>query len=434
MQDAALYILMNLAITPSTRPFLRNPIVAKKVGTIAKFSTSPQDSSSKSVSKAEESQKDLQCVKARMILAYLFGSENPFGLKSHSDHENQPSKMSIEQRRDILLIKGSEAPLLVELLANTLHSRGKRGPGGYNGSTFNAKKTLYALRCLLTVPLNVKTFFVTCGVKLNALLLKALALHSIEHDPNIDLEAAEDACFSLYLLSDHGFMISFLPCVQDGYPFENIVNCYFKQRTCTSAGKHAAMQLLMRRPYLQMDGSIDNTSDEPKNVEESDLSLGDTLYHAAMEIPVTERTTGVKPLDDIFGRPLLRRKPATKNSPSEETEFNSALDAVKDLSFGSGRNHESNVAGVIDDIEIANNVALCANGQTEEIYGFRWTWQDTIALRDNERDVRKKLNDFRNGKMDAFKGLLKNVGNRERPLEPITIFGINCGCNSVVVD
>jgi len=38
----------------------------------------------------------------------------------------------------------------------------------------------------------------------------------------------------------------------------------------------------------------------------------------------------------------------------------------------------------------------------------------------NEKDVRKKLNDFRSGKMDAFKGLLRNVSSREQPSEPIT--------------
>jgi hypothetical protein len=34
----------------------------------------------------------------------------------------------------------------------------------------------------------------------------------------------------------------------------------------------------------------------------------------------------------------------------------------------------------------------------------------------NEHDVRKRLNDFRSGRIDSFKGLLKNVRERDRTI------------------
>eukprot|EP00979_Chaetoceros_neogracilis_P008673 scaffold1922_cov291-Chaetoceros_neogracile.AAC.16 len=433
MQDAALYIVMNLALTPVTRLYLRNEHVARKLSVIARYSSSPNSipapSQSTNINEhktKQEKQKDLQCLKARMTLAYLFGSEHNFG-QARSSTPSYHDAFGLETKQELLLIKGSEAPLLVELLANTLHSRGKVGPGGYNGSTFNAKKALYAIRCLLTNSLNVKTFFVTCGVKLNVLLLKALALHSIQEVPNVDLEAAEDACFSIYLLSNHGFMGAFLPSEEEGYPFKNIIHCYAQKKTCTAAGKHAAMQLLLRHAYLQFDGNLDD--DEPKNIVKSDLELGDALYSAALEMEVFGNTVGAEPMDDIFGRPLTRRRlapiggkmPTPWDSNVSVASFNSALDSVQELSFGSGLHEKS--GGFIDDIEIANNIAKTANGKNDdgEAYGFEWSWQDGNGAI-NEKDVRKKLNDFRSGKMDAFKGLLRNVSTRERPTEPITIF------------
>lgn len=468
-QDAALYVLMNLALTPVTRPHLRNDNVARRISLIAQYSSSPilpnqGDGEDDQGALNGEKQKNLQCLKARMILAYLFGSEGHFGqmamiipptsspmTKNHNlNHRLQKHMQAQTGHQDDLLIKGSEAPLLVQLLANTLHSRGTSGAGGYNATTFNAKKALYAIRCLLTNPLNVKTFFVTCGSKLNVLLLKSLAFHSIEDVPHVDFEAAEDACFSLFMLSNHGFMGPFLP---PDYPFENILYCYSRKKTCTSAGKHAATQLLLRHPYLQMNGSLEE--DEPKDMLDSDLELG-LLQAAAENIDVFENAVGVEPMDDIFGRPVTRKRfmvsddvgPSVaaaggklptpweweSNNNSNISSFNSALEAVQDLSFGSKYCDNSN--SFIDEIAIANNIARCANGENGETYGFEWTWQDGEGGDGGElkeSDVRKRLNDFRAGRIDSFKGLFKNRV-KERPSEPITIFGINCGCNSVILD
>jgi len=435
MQDAALYVLMNFAITPGTRPHVKNDHVARMLALVARYSSSPPPQGLENGLKdGKERQKNLQCLKARMALAYIFGSEGNFG--------QVPSSGVYVDRNEDLKLKGVEAPLLVELLSNTLHGRGKKGPGGYNASTFNAKKALFAIRCLLTHSLNVNTFFVTCGIKLNILLLKTLALHSIQEVAHVDMEAAEDAVWSLYLLSKFGFMGSFLPPAEDGYPLEQILDCYLRKRdTCTAAGQHAARQLLLRYPYMNFNGN--SQDDEPANLIDSDLELGHALLHAAETMEVESDFMGEQPLDDIFGRPLTRQMiPNGSNggngktmmtpwesSRSAVSSFNSALDAVQEFSFKLNTldgNMES-----IDDIQIANNIAKCANGKISQCYGYEWSWQDGGGGI-HEREVRQKLRDFRSGKLEGFKGLLKNVNVRRE--EPISLFGFNCGCNSRVVD
>jgi hypothetical protein len=71
IQDTALYILMNLAISHSTRPYLNEHNVGKAVSLVAKYScsslitsTSPNSNSNPSSVDNEEKQKDLQCLKA----------------------------------------------------------------------------------------------------------------------------------------------------------------------------------------------------------------------------------------------------------------------------------------------------------------------------------------------------------------------------------
>ena len=75
-----------------------------------------------------------------------------------------------------------------------------------------------------------------------------------------------------------------------------------------------------------------------------------------------------------------------------------ALDAVQDFSFGS--NEEENPLD-IDDVQIANNIAMCANEEPNiESYGYKWTWEDGEI---QEQEVRIKLNDFRKRKLESFR-------------------------------
>ena len=111
----------------------------------------------------------------------------------------------------------------------------------------------------------------------------------------------EDASFSIYLLSNHGFMGAFLPLVEERYPFENKIHCYAQKSTRTDA----AMQLLLRYAYLQFDGNLDD--DEPKNVVKSDLELSDVLCSAASETEVFGNTLRVEPMDGMLERSVTRR-------------------------------------------------------------------------------------------------------------------------------
>ena len=341
-----------------------------------------------------------------MTLSYLFGSEGHFG--------QAIGPVLLQNDAADLLIKGVEAPLLVELLANTLHGRGKEGPGGYSATTFNCKKVLFAIRCLLTNKLNVKTFNFTCGVKLNALLFKAISLHSIQELPIVDTEAAEDACFSLYLLSHYGFTGPFLP--KAGYPFGKVLNWYCKKDSCTEAGRHAAKQLLLRSPYLDLEGSICE-DDEPSSIPNSDFELGKALLHAAESLSIGEHPSGAQPLDDIFGRPIRRRLIDNITGEREESNiyesfpsgklFNTferifkknlnslflALDASKNFSFGFTRNN------ALDDVYIANNLAICASGGQAQSYGFEWMWEDF----EEEEVVQERLNNFKAGRLTSIK-------------------------------
>jgi len=247
----------------------------------------------------------------RMILAYLYGSEDHFGPARLSDDDCQKDYFSD------LLIKGSEALLLVELLANTLQCRAKSGAGGYNATTFNPKKVLFAIRCLLTNKYNIKTLFVTCGVKLNALLFKAIAIHTIQDSSMIDSGAAEDACFSLYLLSSHGFMSPFLPPEGYGFPFYKIISQYFHNKSCTKVSRYASKQLMLRSSYLNFDGNLMD-DDEPQSIDSSDMELEDVVLYAAGDIEVGANIQGAKPLDDIFGRPVTRKKQQVLSDDSSD--------------------------------------------------------------------------------------------------------------------
>lgn len=107
-----------------------------------------------------------------------------------------------------LLVTEVEVELLVEVLANTLQKRAKPGPGGHSESAFGVRNVIHSIRYLLTKSANRDRFARVAGARLNVLLMKALALYAVKHDPTFDADSAESACFSLYLQSDYGFTVS----------------------------------------------------------------------------------------------------------------------------------------------------------------------------------------------------------------------------------
>jgi hypothetical protein len=199
-QDAALFVILHLSTEPSAREYLR------ELGTAALLSTITGYNKNQAFAKDSVDEKkivDFQCLKARMALAYLLGAEGHFG----QPRARIPPSIYLSPNDSLLVLTEREATHFVEVLADTLHNRPRDGPGGYSAATFSLKCVLLAIRCLLTSEWNQILFANVSGPKLNALLMKALAQHSIEKMPYINAKAAEHASFSLYLLSHHGFEV-----------------------------------------------------------------------------------------------------------------------------------------------------------------------------------------------------------------------------------
>ena len=226
----------------------------------------------------------------KMGLAFLVGSEGHFGQPKLS---STASKLYSNPDDSVLLLSEGEIRGLVELLANTMHDRSKDGAGGYSAATFGVKYVLFAWRCLLTHPSNQIRVAKVAGVHLNSLLLKALARHAISRSNSMDVEAAEYAAFALYLQSSYSFKVcyyyvstsadlnhgclltnllarppgfiieqdAFLPAMYASPDERNclsakVFTAYLRLSTITSAGRHAAEQVLLRLPYLIFKGRM----------------------------------------------------------------------------------------------------------------------------------------------------------------------------------
>lgn len=141
-----------------------------------------------------------------MALSFLVGSVGHFG---QTLSQLPRSSTSFPCHGDsVLLVTEVEVELLVELLANALQKRAKRGPGGYSESAFDVRNVIHCIRYLLTKSSNRVRFALSAGARLNVLLMKALALYAVKRNPSIDADSAESACFSLYLQSEYGFKVS----------------------------------------------------------------------------------------------------------------------------------------------------------------------------------------------------------------------------------
>jgi hypothetical protein len=202
-QDAALFVILNLAAEPSAREYMREMDTVALMSMIIVFDKSSEVFGESKDTEDEKKIVELQCIKARMALAYLFGAEGHFG---QPRARTSPSLYLTPDDSHVMLSE-REATYFVNLLADMIHNRPRDGPGGYSAATFSLKYVLLAIRCLLTSDWNQILFANVSGPKLNALLMKALAQHSIEKVSYIDAEAAEHASFSLYLLSHYGFNV-----------------------------------------------------------------------------------------------------------------------------------------------------------------------------------------------------------------------------------
>ena len=425
LQDAALFTILNMSSVSAARPYLREFDAARPLGTI--IVTATRRLGSRPTETDQQKQLAFQCLKARMAVAFLLASEGHFGQNRAS---SETTAYYSRTERSSMLTNSSEASLLVELLANALHHRAKEGPGGYSAATFSAKNVLCAIRCLLTSAENQKTIAINVGIRLNALLLLALAQHAVLGSSMLDPEAAEHACFSLYLLSNFGFKYPFLPeHLRFGNQAEKIFTSYLHCDDVTPAGRHAASQLMLRMQFLIFKGEIKDDMSNGVVVKAWDHDLPLAIKRDLDSIVVEKRMPGAIPRDDIFDRPILRSrapKKGTDKAPwdnsSSVSPFPTALLAAQQMSYGSTKVRH---LGAIDDILIANNIAKSANGEKVEAYNYWWRWQDDADAKLLANGPKPNSAMKSQSKGGIVTSLLSRASGGEEG-EPISFFGLTC--------
>lgn len=186
-----------------------------------------------------------------------------------------------------------------------------------------------------------------------------------------------------------------------------VVTSYLHKTDITPAGQHAADQLMLRLKYMVFEGDVEEiVPHEGECLSVSDLVFEDDIMAKLTLIQLGQRVHGAKPREDIFDRPILRRrKPKDGNTEApwdnqaSVSVFPSAIQAVQQLSFGSLKVRH---VGGIDDILIANNIAKSANGQRTESYNFMWSWEDLAC--EIQLNMKKRQRSFDNGRATLFPG------------------------------
>lgn len=420
LQDTALLILLNLAVISSVRSTLRAELAIPIIFQIAQYSSNTVKT--RSITSHEECQMNFQCIKARMILALLVGSEGLLG-KTFVKMNAVQSRKKISGSTMVMM--GTEAAHLIEILGDCLHNRGKKGDGGYTAATFNIKTLLCVVHCLLFSDVNAKTLYAIGGMKINSLLMKAMALYSLQSEYSLDKDAAEHACCSLYLLSNFGFTGSFLP----PHFSEEIVGKVLRNHLKHEVGSHAATQLQLRLSYLLFDGVLEESSIDPVS-SKKDFELNAELLKSLKALDNEKNKIGTKPLESVFGRSVIRKNIVTdKDSKSDMWEskisiitFPNALIAACDLSR---HIHEIYQTELPSDVFIANNIVKSADGNVAKTFNYHWIWVDefdsTFRKLEEEKIEVPKGSKFQK-MITSFRS--KTIGDGSQPL---SMFG--CGCS-----
>ena len=468
LQDTAISIILNLSACTKSREYMNEP------ETIRVLTTQCNNG-------------NIMCfqrLKARMALSYLIGSQGHFG---------QPKLRSIAStvqanRKNSALILSShtEVDLLLELLVNTLYHRGKDnntsgGGGGYLVGAFNLKCVLFSLRCLLTHTTNQETIARSIGLDLNTILMNILARYAFDEKEDgrsiIDSDSAEHIVFCLYLQSNYGFagfgdqeMSSFLPDMYAPPPSRtlddvdhglaaNILTTYLRRSednnnksdadVKTSAGCHAAKELLLRLKYMNFRNHNPNACRKTYRVIPEGLKINYILLAKIKRVRIPDRKHGSKPNPAIFHHPVLRyQKPLSTKSgrmplwnnynPAAVSIFANVLLAVQQLSYGSIKGRRSSQhrssSVPIDDIAIANKIVHCANNKMEVCHNFMWAWEDfkikdTHEDEDEDDDMREsnKSKFTSQGLFGCVEGIDSRIPSKSRatqkPLGPMSFWG-----------
>lgn len=151
---------------------------------------------------------------------------------------------------------------------------------------------------------------------------------------------------------------------------------FARTKSLTAAGKHASRQLVQRVAHVKFGSSDRDTALSSGTFELSDFLLPSELLKLTKLICLPPDLGGRMPTPDFYNRPLFRRRAPRSGElwgVSNVEWFPNALVASQDLIFQSIVKRPD-VA--LDDIEVANTIAQCADGETAEAYNFIWAWQD----------------------------------------------------------
>jgi len=471
LQDTAISIILNLSACAKSREYMNEPETIKVLTT-----------------KCNNDVMSFQRLKARMALSYLIGSQGHYGqpkLRSIASTVQANRKNSV-----LILSSHTEVDLLLELLVNALYHRGKDnnnsgGGGGYLVGAFNLKCVLFSLRCLLTHTTNQETIAKSIGLDLNTILMNILAQYAFDEEEDgrsiIDSDSAEHIVFCLYLQSNYGFadfvdqeMSSFLPHMYAPPPSRtlddvdhglaaNILITYLRRSennnnadVKTSAGCHAAKELLLRLKYMNF-RNHKTFCRKTYRVSLEDLTINYILLAKIKRVRIPDRKHGMEPNPMIFHHPVLRyqkslstesgRMPLWNNyNPAAVSNFSNVLLAVQQLSYGSIKvrrnNHQRSSSEPIDDIAIANKIVYCANNQMEVCYNFMWAWEDfkikdtheiedEVEVEDDIIHEPNKIKDTAERIFGCVEGMDSPIPNKSwttqnPPLGPMSFYGMFC--------
>mmetsp|Transcript_2954 Transcript_2954/g.8076 ORF Transcript_2954/g.8076 Transcript_2954/m.8076 type:complete len:491 (-) Transcript_2954:1966-3438(-) len=269
LQDAALFIVFNLAASSRSREYMNEPNTVEALSMIAESPRNVAKSQNRCHRIGMEQQQvvSFQCLKARMALSYLVGSQGHFG---QTKLRSSASTVLANRNDSSLIMTRSDVQLFVELVANTINGRGKDGicgAGKYLPGTFDLKSVIFSLRCLLTHTTNQERIAKLVGANINSLLINSLAQYTLEPSASVlDSESAEHAVFSLYLLSNHSLeKTPFLPETyapnsttvgdEDDGLAAKVLFSYLSLSQIPPAARHAARQLLLRIKYLKFENN-----------------------------------------------------------------------------------------------------------------------------------------------------------------------------------
>jgi hypothetical protein len=145
------------------------------------------------------------------------------------------------------------------------------------------------------------------------------------------------------------------------------------------------------------------------------------------KVPVVSRRHGAKPSVEIFHREIVRSQITSSYNNNVErklawnkvitrTNFANALEAVQELSLYVNQNSTKGVnIEDIDEIDIANQVAACANGERLDSFGYLWAWKENESQGSGWIHDHPETSQHYDIKSKLLHRLKRRAGEQQRP-------------------